>query len=66
MLAVSLHALVVMFLDQHCSVGTAKNGSAMPLGTTSVYCDDFVSTTEVVYDLMLGSNCNDSISKAEL
>jgi hypothetical protein len=66
MLAVSFFALIVMFLDQQCSVGTAKNGSAMPLGTTSVYCDDFVSTTEVVYNLMLGSNCNDSISKAGL
>ena len=66
MLAVSFFALIVMFLDQQCSVGTAKNGSAMPLGTTSVYCDDFVSTTELVYNLMLGSNCNDSMSKAGL
>ena len=62
----ALYALVVMFLDQHCSVCAAKNGSAVPLGTTSVYCDDFVSTTELVYNLMLGSNCNDSMSKAGL
>ena len=43
-----------------------QNGSTVPLGTTSEYCDDFVSTTELVYNLMLGSNCNDSMSKAGL
>ena len=35
----------------------------LPLGTTSQYCGDVVSTTELIYNLMLGFNCNHSNPK---
>jgi hypothetical protein len=60
-----LAALVVMLLGQNCG-WALQNVSAVPLGTTSEYCDDIVSTAELVYNLILGFDCNHSKPKARL
>ena len=57
--------LVVMSPDRNLMRALQKV-SAVPLGTTSEYYDDIVSTTELVYNLILGSNCNHRTSKAGL
>ena len=64
-LTVLFSGVVVVFLDQNCR-WSQQNLSAVPLGTTSVYYEDIVSTTELIYNLMLGSDCNYSKPKAEL
>ena len=49
-----LSALAGMVLDQNYR-WTLQKLSAVPLGATSEYSNDIVSTTELVYNLIQGS-----------
>ena len=59
--------LVVMSPDQKIMRHCKRFPLCLSVQRLSImYYDDIVSTTELVYNLILGSNCNHSTSKAEI